>query len=355
MPPITFSEHYLSDAPRRILIVKLSSFGDVLHTLPTIEALRDLYPQAHLTWLVEAAYAPLLAGHPALNEVWSAPRLRPGEIFADANRRLLTGLVRRLRAQPFDLVIDLQGLLKSAVWVALAKSPRKVGYDRTREGSYRVLSERLTPFNPEAHAVHRYLNLAHYLGAPVTPPRFRLALGADIEVSHLLPGDENRGLAVLHPGARWPSKLWRPEAWARLGDWLSREHRLRLAITGSTADARLAAEILHQMQEPAINLAGRTSLAELAAVLRRARLAVTTDTGAMHLAAALGTPVAALVGPTAPWRTGPFGTGHEVVRLGLNCSPCFKRRCREPRCLTDLTPELVQAACEKILSRTEIY
>ena len=93
------------------------------------------------------------------------------------------------------------------------------------------------------------------------------------------------------------------------------------------------------------------ALAELAAVMRRARLAVTVDTGAMHLAAALGTRTVAIFGPTAPWRTGPFGEGHEVVRLGLECSPCFKRRCLDPRCLTDLPPELAQAACENILSR----
>jgi ADP-heptose:LPS heptosyltransferase len=123
-----------------------------------------------------------------------------------------------------------------------------------------------------------------------------------------------------------------------------------LAITGSAADQRLAKAILAQMREPAISLAGRTTLPELAAVLRRARFMVTTDTGAMHLAAALETPVAALFGPTAPWRTGPFGAGHQIVRLGLDCSPCFQRRCPEPRCLTDLTPEMVQAACEKILS-----
>ncbi len=183
------------------------------------------------------------------------------------------------------------------------------------------------PFDREAHAVRRYLNLAHYLGAPANPPRFRLGLGATTNVSHLLPGGETRGLAVLHPGARWPSKLWPAAAWAQLGDWLSREHGLQVVITGSRADQGLSQEILRSMQEPVIDLAGRTSLPELAAVLRRARLAVTTDTGAMHLAAALGTPVAALFGPTAPWRTGPFGAGHQVVRLALDCSPCFKRRC----------------------------
>lgn len=335
-------------AAPRLLLVKLSSFGDVLHTLPTLEALRDAFPTGHITWLVEAAYAPLLTGHPALDEVWIAPRLRPGEVLAGDNRARLRGLWRRLRSQPFDLVLDLQGLLKSAVWVALARSPRKVGYDRTREGSYLALTERVPPFDPEVHAVQRYLNLAHYLGAPVNPPRFRLGLASGMGNSPLIRQD--RPLAILHPGARWPSKLWPGPAWAQLADWLSRRHGFQVAITGSAADAALAAQIQTQAQEPVLNLAGRTDLAELAALLRGARLAVTADTGAMHLAAALKTPVVALFGPSAPWRTGPFGDGHKIVRLGLDCSPCFQRRCPDPRCLRELPVAQVTAACEKILS-----
>ncbi len=197
--------------PIRILLVKLSSFGDVLHALPTLEALRDAYPAAHITWLVEAAYAPLLSGHPALDEVWIAPRLRPAEFFSGSNPATLRRLVRQLRARPFDLVVDVQGLLKSAVWVALARSPRKVGYDQTRELSYLALTERVTPFDPEAHAVWRYLNLAHYLGAPPTPPRFRLGLDAAADISALIPAETGAapggapsrgplGLQTLAPG-----------------------------------------------------------------------------------------------------------------------------------------------------------
>jgi heptosyltransferase I len=333
----------------RILIVKLSSFGDVLHAMPTLEALRDAYPSAHITWLVEAAYAPLLSGHPALDEVWVAPRLRPAEFFSGTNAATLRRLVRQLRARPFDLVVDVQGLLKSALWVALARSPRKVGYDQTRELSYLALTERVTPFDPEAHAVQRYLNLAHHLGAPPAPPRFRLGLDAAADIAALIPPATGAPLAVLHPGARWASKLWPPASWARLAEWLQAQG-FQVAVTGSRADQELAGGILAQCRSPLVNLAGATSLGQLAAILRKTRLAVTTDTGVMHLAAALGTPVTALFGPTAPWRTGPFGEGHRVVRLGLACSPCFKRRCPEPRCLTDLAPEMVAAACEKILS-----
>ena len=344
--------HNLPRAPR-ILLVKLSSFGDVLHTLPTLEALRSTYPEAHITWLVEAAYAPLLAGHPALDEVWEAPRLHPGELLAGANPARLRRLLKLLRLRPFDLVLDVQGLLKSAVWVALARSPRKVGYDRTREGSYLALTERVDPFDPEAHAVLRYLNLAHYLGATPALPRFCLGLDAGIDTTALVPDTVDRPLALLHPGARWASKLWPAASWARLAAGLH-EQGFQVALTGSRADQPLVTAITAKTRSPLLDLAGRTSLAELAAILRRARLAVTTDTGTMHLAAALGTPVVALFGPTAPWRTGPFGAGHQVVRLGLPCSPCFKRQCPEPRCLHDLTPAMVEAACEKILSRGEI-
>jgi heptosyltransferase-1 len=336
----------------RILLVKLSSFGDVLHALPTLEALRDAYPRAQITWLVEAAYAPLLSRHPALDEVWLAPRLRPQEILSGANPAILRRLIRQLRSRPYDLVLDLQGLLKSAVWVALARSPRKVGYDRTREFSYLPLTDRVPPFDPEAHAVRRYLNLAHYLGAPLAQPRFRLGLAA-AEVSGLMPGKAGRPLAVLHPGARWPSKHWPPASWARLAEWLTQQG-FQVALTGSGADRKLATSIAAQSQAPVLNLTGSTSLAQLAGLLQKARLAVTTDTGAMHLAAALGTPVAAIFGPTAPWRTGPFGEGHQVVRLEMACSPCFRRQCPEPRCLTGLTPEMVAAACEKILSKAGI-
>ncbi|MDI6853305.1 MAG: lipopolysaccharide heptosyltransferase I [Deltaproteobacteria bacterium] len=335
------------DFKTRILLVKLSSFGDVIHALPTLEALRALYPQGHITWLVEDSFAALLAGHPALDEVWPIPRLRFSRQMLGREAAALAGTARRLRSRPFDVVVDLQGLLKSAIWVALARSPRRIGFDGTREGSYLVLTEKLPRYDPDRHAVLRYLDAARYLGAPEAAPRFRL--------EHLLTGRGNplgekpaRPYVVLHPGARWATKLWPATSWARLAEWLAKQD-LAVVLTGSLADRPLAAAVAGASQASVIDLAGRTTLSELAAVLRGAALAVTTDTGPMHLAAALGTPVAALFGPTAPWRTGPFGEGHETVRLGLDCSPCFRRHCPNPRCLTELPVEMVMAACEKML------
>lgn len=214
----------------RIFLVKLSSFGDVLHALPTLEALRAAFPAGHITWLVEEAYAPLLTGHPALDAVWAVPRVRLGQKVGREEVLRLIRLLHRVRASRFDLVIDLQGLLKSALWVAIAKSFRKVGYDRTRELSYLPLTERISPYDPEAHAVWRYLHVARHLGAPPTLPRFRLGLTPAFPDS-LAPGD--RDLVVLHPGARWASKLWPAASWAQLADWLSREKGLAVVITGS--------------------------------------------------------------------------------------------------------------------------
>ena len=335
----------------RILLIKLSSLGDIIHALPTLEALRSSYPQGHIIWLVEDTYAPVLVGHQALDEVWPVPRPRLGNGRFLENLPELFQVARRLREKPFDLVIDLQGLLKSAFWVALARGKRKLGYDRTREFSYLALTERLPPFEPEAHAVWRYLNVTRHLGARAAPPRFRLGLSPPEDMSHLMFPETGQPLAVLHPGARWPTKLWPTAHWARLAGWLVRDQGFQVALTGSSGDQDLAREIVAQAKVPLINLAGRTSLAELAALLQKARIAVTTDTGPMHIACALGTPVAALFGPTAPWRTGPFGHGHEVVRLALPCSPCFRRHCPEPRCLTELTVSNAQEAVEKILVR----
>lgn len=343
----------MNPARPRILLIKLSSLGDVIHALPALEALRSLYPQGQITWLVEEAHAPVLAGHPALNEVWTVPRPRLGSRKLLQQLRQLFHTTCRLREQPFDLVIDLQGLLKSAVWAALARADRKLGYARTREFSYLALTERLAPFDPEAHAVQRYLNLARHLGAEARPPRFRLGLSLSTDLAHLVP-ETGQPLAVLHPGARWPTKLWPAAHWAQLARWLAAGKGFQVVVTGNAADRGMAAEIVARTEIPLINLAGRTSLAELAALLRKAQVAVTTDTGPMHLAAALGTPVAALFGPTAPWRTGPFGPGHEVVRLDLPCSPCFRRQCQEPRCLTELPVSSAEAAVEKILEHRKI-
>jgi heptosyltransferase-1 len=343
--------------PVRILLIKLSALGDVIQTLPTLEAIRATYPAAEISWLVEEAAAPVLACHPALDHLLVSRRRTWLAAWRHSAQRKIAWqqfrhLAHLLRGQDYDIVIDLQGLAKSAFWTFLARSPRKIGFDRTREYSYLALTERLPPYDPDEHAVRRYLRLARHLGAAGDMMRFRLALplgtGKDLEY---LWQEKTGPLIVMHPGTRWPTKYWPVESFAALAEALIRERQARVVFTGSPTDRPLISRIRSLMASAAEDLSGRTAIKDLARLFYRADAAVTTDTGPMHLAAAVGTPVAAVFGPTAPWRTGPFGSQHRVLRTNLSCSPCLQRRCPEPKCLTDLGVPEVFAAVNDILKQ----
>lgn len=328
----------------RVLIVKLSALGDVVQSLPVAMAIRTQMPEASVDWLVEKPSAPLLVGHPALNRVLVSPRHEvtqgDGNIFT-----ALTGFGRELRSVTYDAVLDLQGLMKSAMLVALCKAERKIGFKGGKEPlAAWPLTERLDPFDPDRHALERYLDLLEPLGL-MRPahPQFGLEPSEDslARVDELLSqGAEGGPLVVLHPVAKWESKLWPMKHWAQLAHDLA-GLGMRLVLSGSNDDRGVTRAIAGAAGVDVMDLAGRVSLKDLTALLHRADLLVSTDTGVMHLGAALGCPVVALFGPTAHWRTGPYGRGHRVVRLDMDCAPCFKRECEDPRCLSDLGPDRV--------------
>lgn len=340
-----------------ILIVKTSAIGDVIHTLPALWSLRAHYPHAHIAWLVEEAAAELLTGHPALNRVLVASRkkwlddLRAGHLLGVLRECMqFVGLLRDTR---YDLVIDFQGLLKSAVWVFLAKGVRKVGFGRGMEHaehSYLVLNEPVPAVDMNQHAIDRSLLLLKGIGIPASDIRYDLLLSAEheTEATSLLRasgvGEQDR-LVAINPMARWPTKLWEPASFAALVDQLEHEG-VRVVFTGGPQDRASLDDICRLMTSQIRRLDGKTGLKTLAAIYRRARVLVTTDSGPMHLAAAVGTSVIALFGPTAPWRTGPYGQNHIVLRAGITCSPCFKKQC--------LTTEYEERACMKRLSVDEV-
>ncbi|MEW6428795.1 MAG: glycosyltransferase family 9 protein [Thermodesulfobacteriota bacterium] len=341
-----------------ILIVKTSAIGDVLHTLPALQALRRHYPAAHISWLVEEAAAGIVRDHPELDEVLVSPRkgwielLRAGRLWRLAAEFLR--FVHRLRARRYDLLIDFQGLLKSSVLIACCRAERKVGFGRGMahaEGSWLFLNERIPPVDMDIHAVDRELHLLAAIGIETGGVAYRLPLTGKEEdrAAALLVG---RGVAAgedfvcINPMTTWETKHWSEEGFAAVADRL-RDEGLAVVFTGGAGDRGAIDGILSRMRRPgAINMAGMADLKELAAVYRRARLLVTTDTGPMHVAAAVGTPIVALFGPTAPWRTGPYGQGHRIVRRKLDCSPCFKRRCPlgTRACMEELGVETVLAA-----------
>jgi 3-deoxy-D-manno-octulosonic-acid transferase/heptosyltransferase-1 len=324
----------------KILIVKLSAIGDVIHTLPAVVALRRHWSDARIDWVVETAAAGLLEDHPALDRLLVSHRKRWVRELRTAKTRPrawteIRAFFRHLRRERYDLVIDFQQLLKSASVVLAARGKIKAGFGpgmQHMEGSYRVLNRRIPAVSMEIHALDRYRRLIEALGVPPGPVEYRwpISEAAERSVAELLIRSGIRGgtpLIALNPAATWETKHWTDAGFAEVGDRLARETGAALVFTGGPGDGPAVSRVRDRMTARSVDLSGQTNLRELAALLRRVRLLVTTDTGPMHLAAAVGTPTVALFGPTAPWRTGPYGEGHAVVRKGLECSPCFKRVC----------------------------
>lgn len=346
----------MNDTPS-ILIVKLSAIGDVIHTLPALNAIRRRYPSARISWLVEPAAADLVVGHPALDRVLVARRhqwvhgLRRGpraESLAAAGR-----FVRALRDTRYDIVLDFQALLKGGLWVALARGRRKIGFGsgmQHQEMSWVFLNERLPAVSMEMHALDRNLHMLRAIGIDATRVDYRLPVTrADAQWAHRTLAGAARPVVAINPMAKWPTKLWDDARFAEVADRLQSAHGATVVFTGGPEDRGALDAIAARMSGPSMNLAGRTSLTQLAALYAEADCLVTTDTGPMHLAAAVGLPVVALFGPTAPWRTGPYGPQHRVVRAGTPCSPCFKRDCDTCRCMTAIRVDQVTAAVADIL------
>ncbi|MEN6359263.1 MAG: glycosyltransferase family 9 protein, partial [Smithella sp.] len=315
-----------------ILIVKLSAIGDVIHTLPSLAELRRLYPDAHITWVVEEAAADLIIGHPHLDEVIISRRkswikdIKAGKVAATLLEART--FVRRIRSRRYDLVIDFHGLLKSSMVVFLSGGKRKLGYDSWQELSGLFLNEKI-PEDMNKHAVDRYLDFPRYLGAAIHDAEFILPLTDDTKADAKRLLDQHhlseKNYIAVNPIAYWETKLWDNAKFAKLADQIKEELKLDVIFTGNSG--KDAAEILSRMKGKGINLGGKTSLPMLAEIYKCARAVITTDSGPMHLAAAVGTPVIALFGPTDPARTGPYGKGHTVIRADLPCSPCLLKKC----------------------------
>jgi len=328
-----------------ILIVKLSALGDVVQTIPAFEALRSHYPAAHISWLVEEGVAELLEYYPGLDEVYVCQRkswlekLRQPELWPVVSLDIIK-FSRRLRSRYYDLIIDFQGLLKSAIWVGLARGGRKIGFDGTREGSWRFVNERLPPYDPDRHALDRYLDVARYLGAEVEEVLVHdpWTTAEENQFKNRLSQVTRNGespLVLCHPMSRWQTKLWPLSNFARLAVEIVEKLHATVVFTGSAEDRDTIAGFMRQAGLSGLhNWAGTTNLRELAYLCKSASVVISTDSGPMHLAAVLGTPVVAIFGPTAPWRTGPYGHVHRVLRTERDCSPCFQRSCETLDCMT---------------------
>lgn len=336
---------------RNILIVKLSAIGDVIHALPVAHALKACYPQSCITWVVEKPAYDLLTNNPDIDEII---------IFDKPKFKSLGGLLRHgaelarlLRSRKFDLAIDLQGLFKSGAIAWLSSAPERLVYCNTREGSH-LLSKRVCGQYASGHVVDRYLDVARHLGCKVEQPVFNIQISDD-EAQKATTIAAHAGLKLDQPyvvlaiGANWPNKCWPLLHFAKLADKLYSDNIIPVLV-GGPKEKQAYEEIVGQTGIPPIDLVGKTTLKQLAYIIRKARAFLGGDTGPMHLAAALDIPVIALYGPTDTIRNGPYGSKHIALTVTSDCAGCWQRQCpKNVECLAHISVEAVYHAMKEAL------
>ncbi|MBQ7694679.1 MAG: glycosyltransferase family 9 protein [Lentisphaeria bacterium] len=316
------------ELPGKILVIKPSSLGDVVHVFPALEILRRRFPDHELDFVIHPAFAEILDLSPfpvSKKILFRRKELGSLATFFPAFRRL----VREIRSSRYDMVIDFQGLFRSGFLAWCARSELTAGFASPREKTAAFFYSRKFAADPTRHAVERYAALANQLcKTDLAVPELTLPeveLGP--ELRDLLP----ERFLVLVPGARWETKVFPPAFFAAAVNEARRSlPGLTAVIAGAASDRPLAAAIAEKLPG-AVDLTGRTSLLQLAGVMQRAAAVLTNDSGPMHVAALVGTRVFALFGPTLPERTGPYGARHRIFRKeGLSCLGCLKRKCVFP-------------------------
>jgi len=341
---------------KRVLVVRTSAIGDIVFASPIASALRRTFPDAHIAWLVEAGLEELIASDPAIDEVIAWPRREWTQRHRDRDYLGLLAAVRAfrrsLRARRFDTALDLQGLFKSGLLARLSGAKHRIGLG-SREGSQLLMTRVIERGGPIERISSEYLHFAQALGldaAEFVPTLFaspQHAARAQALLSES--GLDGRDYAVFAPFTTRPQKHWFDDAWAGLTRMVVAE-QIQPVVLGGPADRAGAAQLVKHIPD-AVNLVGRTSLGEAAALIQRARLVIGVDTGLTHMGLAFKRPTVALFGSTRPY----LDTCHpnaEVIWLGLPCSPCRRRpTCRGAfTCLRDIAPEQVMAAVRRVLA-----
>lgn len=343
----------------RILIIKTSSLGDIIHSLPVLDYLRQAAPGVTVDWVVDEAFADLVYGNPLISRVllvgfrrWKkAPLTRQ-------TRHEVMALVRDLRQQQYDLVFDLQGNSKSGLVCFFARSGRKIGFSREhlQEKMNSLCTTEQVSFAPtDRNAVQRYLRV---VSAPFELSHDQLPLQTDIATSAedaQVAAAELQGTAapliLLHTGTTWETKLWYEEGWHQLGqELLHRYPSATLLLSwGNDEERQRAARLVDHLGGRA-RLLKRLSLKAFAAVLKKCDLAIGGDTGPVHLAAAVGTSTVSFYRCTDGSRNGPYGARHIILQSPLACTVCMRKSCeQDQQCRRSITVEAMAAAASQLL------
>ena len=323
-----------------ILIIKMSSLGDVLHTLPFVAELRERFPHARLTWLVHPQFSGFVPDPPMVDEVIYFDKVKFNKMSLGKKWSCFKEMRSLLHSRNFDLVIDMQGLFKSAVLAAISGCNNRIGYCEMREGSG-LVSKAITGAHAKDHVIERYLDVARYLGCAVKDIRFPMP---DLQKEWQAVQEKTEAVkepyVVLVPGARWETKKWPIEYFSELAEMILRDGK-QVVLAGGPEDTSLGSQIT-RLSPGVTDLTGKTGLRELGALIQHSTAYISGDTGPLFIAAAMKRPLIALYGPTRPDRTGPYGSSEAVIiRAPVSCAGCLKKRCSKWICMKAITPEMV--------------
>lgn len=345
--------------PQNILIVRLSAIGDVLHCTPVSRALREQYPDAKLSWIVSEKAQDILVGNPFLDEVlvWNKDQWK--QKFA-ANPfkgyRSLQVLSRTLRQLQFDLVVDVHAQLLPGLITWGSGAPIRVGFSNAKEMASLFYNKKV-PRDGSLPITRQYLGALGALGISAPQAGMIMPVAPENEQKAAAIWSENNignadKVVVLNSSTTWPTKCWPPEYFSQLGNYLLQEPGVKILLTGAKADIPLVQQIKNGINGEAIDIAGHTSLKDLAAVIRKCDLFITGDTGPLHMAAAVGTPTLSLFGPTDPRIYAPEGEQHVSLLSPAPCQLCRKRTCDHFVCMAQIKPELVYQKAVELLRKT---
>jgi heptosyltransferase-1 len=337
--------------PKKILVVLHGSIGDVTRALPLANLIHRGFPKATLAWTVEPSSLPLVEHHPAVDEV----------IVFDRPRwwNQLGPFLRRIRSGRFDLVLDLQRHLKSGLISRWSGAPHRLGFHRLdcKEFNWIFNNHHIPAVGDSISKLNHYLKFAEYLGLAPEPVEWRLSLTKEEQLGVSRHLEKVRGaFATLFVGSRWESKGWFASQILSCAKLIQQQHGLKVVLLGGSQDMVLANEVEVSCGQGTTNLVGRTSLKEAVGIIARAKVAVGPDTGLMHIAAAVGTPVVSLWGATSPSRAGPYGFEELVIQGRASCSPCYRKRCPIGRvCMQSIDVKEIMTKIDVGLSRERNY
>jgi lipopolysaccharide heptosyltransferase I len=337
-----------------LLIVKLSSIGDVIHTLPAAAALRRGFPSATMTWVVERSSAQLLRGNPVIDHLVEIDtRSWRDRRYGVQTLKSIKQKLEELRARPYDIGFDFQGLLKSGLVLCLSRARRRIGFETAclREKFSLLFFTEQVPVSDQVHVIEKNLQVVSVLGIPTARPyEFPLAIADEDRefITLMLKKLNATRFAIVNPGGAWLGKRWPPERYAMMCDFLSARFGLASLTTHGPDEEKLAHEVAQASKGSAIPFP--CTLKQLAVLADRASLFIGTDTGPLHLAAARGTPIVGLYGPTVSERNGPFNPQDIIVQdTSIQSSVYYRRRVHNERYL-DIPIEAVERAVEKRLA-----